>query len=215
MSDVAQRSEEWFAARRGLVTASRIKDIAKRQKNGSFYATRDTYKNQLISEILTGVSVTIPTSQAMQHGIDTEAAAREAYTALVWDEVTEAPFVVHPTILRSGASPDGFVGTDGQIEIKCPTTTTHVLTLRENKMPEDHDYQVQWQLACTGRKYCDFVSYDPRLPEKYRLFIERVHRNPAMISSLESIVIEFLREIDEEIARLEIANFNHIGVDNA
>ena len=205
-----QRSEGWFEARRGLVTASKIKDIAKKQKNGSFYATRETYKNQLIAEIITGVSIKIPTSDAMQHGIDTEEAARKAYQEIVWDEVTEASFVKHSRIERSGASPDGYVGDKGLLEIKCPTTVTHVLTLRNNEMPEDHAYQVQWQMACTGRKFCDFMSYDPRLPEQYRIYLERIDRDDLFIAQLEEIVVNFLKEVDEEIKKLENAKFNHI-----
>lgn len=211
MTDMEQRSDAWFAARLGMVTASRIKDICKRQKNGSFYATRDTYKNQLIGEILTGVNFKIPPSEAMQHGIDTEAAAREAYRELVWDDVVDAPFVVHPEIERSGASPDGFVGTDGLLEIKCPNTATHVMTLRENAMPEDHNWQVQWQMACTGRKYVDFMSYDPRLPKQYQIFLERIERNPVVIGEMEIAVRQFLAEIDNEIKNLEGTNFNHIS----
>ena len=213
MTDVAQRSDEWFSARLGLVTASRIKDIAKKQKNGTFYATRETYKNQLIAEIITGVNVKSFTNDAMQHGIDNEEAARKSYAEVVWDEVTEAPFVKHPTITRSGASPDGYVGSEGLLEIKCPTTVTHILTLRENKMPEDHIYQVQWQMACTGRMYVDFMSYDPRLPEQYRMFLERVDRDDLFIAQLEEIVNNFLIEIDIEIGKLEASNFNHLGVD--
>jgi putative phage-type endonuclease len=210
MNDIAQRSAEWFESRRGLVTASRIKDIAKKQKNGSFYATRETYKNQLIAEIITGVSVKIPTSEAMQHGIDTEDMARKEYSEIVWDDVVEAPFVKHPRIERSGASPDALVGIEGLLEVKCPTTVTHVLTLRENKMPEDHNYQVQWQMACTGRKYCDFMSYDPRLPEQYRIYLERIDRDDLFIAQLEEIVVNFLKEVDEEIKKLEASEFNHI-----
>jgi hypothetical protein len=150
----------------------------------------------------------------MQHGIDTEEAARNAYKELVWDEVTEAPFVVHPAISRSGASPDAYVGTNGLLEIKCPNTTTHVMTLRENKMPEDHIYQVQWQLACTGREYCDFMSYDPRLPERYQVFLERIPRDNVQIEGLEIAVRQFLEEIDEEIKVLQSLNFNHIGDKN-
>jgi putative phage-type endonuclease len=210
MEDVAQRSDSWFESRRGKVTASKLKDIAKKQKNGSPYATRETYKNQLIAEIITGVSVKIPTSDAMQHGIDTEEAARKAYAEIVWDEVTEAPFVIHPNIDRSGASPDAFVGIEGLLEIKCPTTVTHVLTLRENKMPEDHNYQVQWQMACTGRKYCDFMSYDPRLPEQYRIFVERIDRDDVFIATLEEEVKRFLEEVDKEVEKLKKSKFNHI-----
>jgi hypothetical protein len=146
----------------------------------------------------------------MQHGIDTEEMARKEYSEIVWDDVVEAPFVKHPRIERSGASPDALVGIEGLLEVKCPTTVTHVLTLRENKMPEDHNYQVQWQMACTGRKYCDFMSYDPRLPEQYRIYLERIDRDDLFIAQLEEIVVNFLKEVDEEIKKLEASEFNHI-----
>lgn len=212
MTEAAQRSDGWFADRLGRVTASRIKDLAKKQKNGSFYATRETYKNQIISEILTGVNHRINPTENMHHGTVTEPMAIEAYRGLVWEEIVPSPpFVQHPFIERAGASPDVLVGDDGLCEIKCPTTPTHVLTLRENAMPEDHKYQIQWQLACTGRKYADFMSFDPRLPEKYQIFIERVERDDAFIRELETIVQEFLAEIDKEIKSLTDANFNHLS----
>lgn len=212
MSGAEQRSDGWFADRLGCVTASRIKDVAKIQKNGNFYATRDTYKNQLISEILTGVNHKINPTEHMHHGTVTEPAAIEVYRGLVWEDIVASPpFVRHPFIERSGASPDVLVGDDGICEIKCPATTTHVMTLRENAMPEDHKYQIQWQLACTGRKYADFMSFDPRLPEKYQIFIQRVDRDDVFIRELETIVRKFLAEIDAEIKSLTEANFNHLG----
>ena len=169
MDDNAQRTPEWYEKRRGKVTASKIKVIVLRQKNGSFYASREAYKNQIICEILTGSVAQSFTTPAMQHGIDTEDMAFDDYAKTIWSEVTKADFVEHPTIPRSGASPDGYVGSDGLIEIKCPNSTTHIETLRRGTYDDEYLPQMQWQMACTGRQWCDFVSYDPRLPEDYQI----------------------------------------------
>ena len=197
-----QRTADWYAKRRGKITASKIDAVVERQKNGSFYAKREDYKNQLILEILTGNVVSGFTSVAMQHGIDTEAEARDVYTKTIWDAVTETDFVDHPTISRAGASPDGIVGSDGLLEIKCPSSGTHIQTLRRGTYDPKYFPQMQWQMACTGRKWVDFVSYDPRLPEAYRLFVDRVERDELWISQANEMVETFLKEIDEEIANL-------------
>ena len=203
MDDNAQRTPEWYEKRRGKVTASKIKVIVLRQKNGSFYASREAYKNQIICEILTGSVAQSFTTPAMQHGIDTEDMAFDDYAKTIWSEVTKADFVEHPTIPRSGASPDGYVGSDGLIEIKCPNSTTHIETLRRGTYDDEYLPQMQWQMACTGRQWCDFVSYDPRLPEDYRLFVDRVQRDDLWISQANEMVVQFLKEVDEEIAKLQ------------
>ena len=203
MDENAQRTPEWYEKRRGKVTASKIKVIVLRQKNGSFYASREAYKNQIICEILTGSVAQSFTTPAMQHGIDTEDMAFDDYAKTIWSEVTKADFVEHPTIRRSGASPDGYVGSDGLIEIKCPNSTTHIETLRRGTYDDEYLPQMQWQMACTGRQWCDFVSYDPRLPEDYRLFVDRVQRDDLWISQANEMVVQFLKEVDEEIAKLQ------------
>ena len=177
--------------------------IVLRQKNGSFYASREAYKNQIICEILTGSVAQSFTTPAMQHGIDTEDMAFDDYAKTIWSEVTKADFVEHPTIRRSGASPDGYVGSDGLIEIKCPNSTTHIETLRRGTYDDEYLPQMQWQMACTGRQWCDYVSYDPRLPERMQLFISRIPRNDAAIRSMENEVIAFLAELDHKILDLE------------
>ena len=197
-----QRTDEWFEKRRGKVTASRVGDVVLRQKNGSFYAKREDYKNQLICEILTGNIVSSITSAAMQHGIDTEDEAFDVFKKTMWMDVTKADFVVHPTILRSGASPDGYIGDEGLLEIKCPKSQTHIETLRRGTYDPQYVPQMQWQMACTGRKWVDFVSYDPRLPEAYRLFVDRIERDDLWIAQANEMVEQFLREVDEEIAKL-------------
>lgn len=196
-----QRSDNWFAVRLGKVTASRIADVTAKTKTG-WGAGRTNYKAQLIAERLTGQKQESFTNAAMQWGIDTEEQARIAYAFLEGQSVLEEAFVVHPTILDSGASPDGLVGDDGLVEIKCPNTATHIETLKGKTLPAKYVGQMQWQMACTGRKWCDFVSFDPRMPEDMQLFVYRLMRDDAQIAELEQTVRDFLAEVDADVAEL-------------
>jgi putative phage-type endonuclease len=175
--------------------------MARTQKGWG--ASRANYAAQLIAERLTGVAESGFTSAAMQHGIDTEAAARAAYGFMQDVEVIEAPFVLHPRLAWSGASPDGFVGDDGLVEIKCPNTATHITTLRGGEIPDKYIKQMQWQMACTERDWCDFVSFDPRMPVEMQLHIQRVDRDNDLIAEIESAAIGFLTEILATVAELE------------
>jgi putative phage-type endonuclease len=199
---IEQRTTEWFAQRCGHLTASRISDMMARTQKG-WGASRANYAAQLIAERLTGVAESGFTSAAMQHGIDTEAAARAAYSFMKDVEVIEAPFVRHLRLAWSGASPDGFVGDDGLIEIKCPNTATHITTLRGGEIPDKYIKQMQWQMACTERDWCDFVSFDPRMPVEMQLHIQRVDRDNDLIAEIESAAIGFLDEIAATVAELE------------
>jgi putative phage-type endonuclease len=199
---IEQRTTEWFAQRCGHLTASRIADMMARTQKG-WGASRANYAAQLIAERLTGVAESGFTSAAMQHGIDTEAAARAAYGFMQDVEVIEAPFVLHPRLAWSGASPDGFVGDDGLIEIKCPNTATHIITLRGGEIPDKYIKQMQWQMACAEKDWCDFVSFDPRMPVEMQLHIQRVDRDNDLIAEIESAAIGFLDEIAATVAELE------------
>ncbi|MGN6768521.1 MAG: lambda exonuclease family protein, partial [Rhizobiaceae bacterium] len=161
---IVQGSPEWFEARRGFVTASRMADLTDRLKSGAAGAKRTNYMGQLLAERLTGIVTTGYKSAAMRHGTDTEPEARKHYAFFTNAEVTEAGFVLHPTIAEAGASPDSFVGDDGLLEIKCPDTKNHADTLLSEQIPEQYLSQCHWQMACTGRKWVDFVSFDPRMP---------------------------------------------------
>lgn len=189
-----QGSEEWKAARAGRVTASRIADVIAKTKTG-WGASRTNYAAQLIAERLTGTTAEGFTNAAMQHGTATEPEARDAYAFMHDAEVTEVGFVPHPHIEMAGASPDGLVDADGLVEIKCPNTATHIDTLLGATVPAKYVAQMQWQMACTGRLWCDFASYDPRMPDRMRLFVKRLHRDEAMIRELEAAVVAFLEEI--------------------
>lgn len=196
-----QRSEEWMRIRVGKATASRVADIVARTKSG-YSASRANYAAQLVCERLTGQRQETYTNAAMQWGIDVEAEARAAYCFRHDVDVEEVGFVDHPAISLSGASPDGLIGEDGLLEIKCPQTATHIETLLNGKVPEKYVTQMQWQLACTGREWCDFVSYDPRLPEELRMFVRRIERDDERVAELEAEVAKFIDEVDRTCERL-------------
>lgn len=195
---IEQGSAEWFAQRLGKLTASRIADALAKTKTG-WGASRANYMAQLVAERLTGAAQDSYTNAAMQWGIDTEPHARAAYEFRTDCTVDPVGFVDHPVIEMAGASPDGLVGTDGLVEIKCPNTATHIETLLGGSVPTKYGLQMQWQMACTGRKWCDFVSFDPRMPENMRMFCHRMRRDDALIKSLEKDVIDFLGELDRKV----------------
>jgi len=197
-----QGSPDWFAARLGKVTASRVADVVARTKSG-WGASRANYAAQLIAERLTGVPAEGYSNAAMQWGTEMEPQARAEYAFMRDADVIEVGFVAHPTIAMSGASPDGLVGDDGLIEIKCPNTATHIDTLLGGDIPMKYQWQMQWQMACTGRQWCDFVSFDPRMPEYARLFVARGTRDDRQIKALEKDVIDFLAEVEDKVAQLE------------
>jgi len=196
-----QRTDDWFAARIGKVTASRVADVVAKTKSG-YSASRDNYMAQLVCERLTGKPAESFSNAAMQWGTETEPLARAAYEAKMDVLVDEVGFINHPTIVNSGASPDGCVDAEGLIEIKAPNTSTHIDTLLSQTVPNKYIIQMQWQMACTGRQWCDFVSYDPRLPEDLQLFIKRVPREDQYIQLLEAEVIDFLTETAQKVAKL-------------
>lgn len=201
MNEIVQGSPEWFAVRLGKVTASRVADIVAKTKTG-WGASRANYMAELIAERLTGEPAERYQNAAMQWGTDKEPDARAAYEFRTDLAVTEIGFVIHPTIADSGASPDGTVAAEGLVEIKCPNTATHIETLLGGSVPSKYVTQMQWQMACSGRAWCDFVSFDPRMPESMRLFVQRIKRDGVLISSLETDILTFLSELDEKVAAL-------------
>lgn len=198
-----QRTPEWFAERLGKITASRIADVVGKTKSGSYGAARKNYMAELLCQRLTGQQEEKFTSDAMRHGTDTEQAARAMYMLETGADVTETGFIPHPTIAMSGASPDGLVGEDGLIEIKCPNTATHLEFLQSRKPKHEYLLQMQWQMACTGRQWCDFVSYDDRLPEKLAYRCIRIPRDNKLITELEEEAVKFLTELDKTVRQLE------------
>ena len=196
-----QRTDEWFATRLGKVTASKVSDVVAKTKSG-YGASRATYMSQLLVERLTGTRTEFYSNAAMQWGTDTEPQARAAYEFITNNSVVEEGFISHPTIEMSGASPDGLVDDLGMLEIKCPNTSTHVQTLLDEKIPKRYVDQMQWQMACAEREWCDFVSFDPRLPDGNDFFCTRLKRDDKRIADLESEVTDFLDELSTQIVKL-------------
>jgi putative phage-type endonuclease len=198
---IIQGTPEWFAQRLGKVTASRVADVIAKTKTG-YSTSRANYMAQLVAERLTGQAGESFSNAAMQWGTETEPLARMAYETETGLMVTEVAMIDHPTIAMSGASPDGLVQSDGLVEIKCPNTATHIDTLLYGEAPTKYKPQMQWQIACTGRKWCDFVSFDPRLPEDMQLFVKRVERDDAYIAELETEIKQFLSEVETTVQKL-------------
>ena len=191
---IEQLSEEWFKARLGKVTASKVKDVMAKTKSGPA-ATRTNYMMEPLCQRLTGNREENFTSAAMQRGTDLEPIARMAYELDSGNHVTEAEFIVHSEYSAMGASPDGFVENDGLIEIKCPNTAKHLACIQSDMYDKQYYPQMQFQMACTGRKWCDFVSFDDRLPDELQLFVCRVERSEDYINGMIDEVIRFLAEL--------------------
>lgn len=201
MLNLEQGSLEWLEARLGHVTASRVTDVMAKAKSGEAL-TRHKYKMQLVAERITK---TIPESfsnDAMAWGVAHEDVAAMSYEAVKSTFVDKVGFVHHPYIKWVGVSPDRLVGTQGLVEIKCPQTFTHLEYLCTQKVPTKYFNQMQAQMWCTSREWCDFVSFDPRLSIKNQLLIVRVQRDNEFIASMEEEVIVFLSEVENLIIQL-------------
>ncbi len=201
-----QRTEEWFAERLGKATASRMHDITAKTRSG-YSASRANYKAQLVAERLTGTVQDSYSNAAMQWGIEKEPEARAAYAFLQGVEVEEVGFVNNKYIDMSGASPDGLVGDKGVVEIKCPNTATHIDFLQTGKVSDKYKKQMLWQMICCERLWCDFVSYDPRMPAEMQLFVQRYERDAEAVMELENEVKTFLSEVSATVEALQ-ARYN-------
>lgn len=199
---IEQGSEEWHAQRLGKATASRIADIVAKTKSG-YSTSRENYCVELALERITGKRQECYTNDAMKWGTETEPLARAAYEAHTGSIVDEVAMIDHPTIAMSGASPDGLIDADGLIEIKCPNSATHIKTMLSGKPDGKYITQMMWQMACTGRQWCDFSSFDPRFPAHLQLFVKRIDRDDALIAELETSVSEFLAEVAAMVYQLE------------
>jgi len=200
---IEQRSDAWHQQRLGRVTASRVADVIAKTKSG-YSASRENYMAQIICERITGKVADSFTNAAMLHGVEQEPFARAAYELAKDVIVEEVGFVPHPNILMAGASPDGFVGVNGLVEIKCPNTATMIETLLTKKCPQKYFTQIQFQLACTDRVFCDYVVFDPRMPKHLQLFVTRIERDEDYIAHIEEEIQTFLAEVDEKITQLNL-----------
>lgn len=196
-----QRTDEWFAARCGKVTASRVADVMAKTKNG-YSASRQNYLAQLVSERMTGQPAQTFSNAAMQWGTEQEPFARAAYEIKHGLMVDEVGFINHPEISMAGASPDGLVDDRGLVEIKCPNTATHIEYLLGKEPPSQYKPQMTFQLMCTGRDWCDFVSFDPRMRDDLKLFVVRFTPTDEYKKEIEAEVRKFLQDVDSVIAQL-------------
>ena len=200
-----QLTGEWFAARVGKVTASRVHDVmAKSKRDGKPLKARSDYMTELVIERLTGETFEHYVSPAMERGLDLEADAISEYELSRDVQVVRVGFVAHPLIEQAGASPDGLVDDDGLIEVKCPEMGTHMETLLSGRVPPKYYAQMQWQMICTERLWCDYGSYDPRFPPELRLFVKRIFWDDQFVPEAEAAVMDFLREVDDMVARLKV-----------
>ena len=202
IKNIKQGTEAWRLSRVGVITASRTTDVMAKIKTGEA-AGRKNYRAQLVAERLTGTPTEFFCSTAMQHGTDTEPKARTAYEFIYDVEVVEFGLVKHKTIPMFGASCDGFVGDDGLIEIKCPNVATHIEYLTTRKIPKKYIDQMQAQMSCTGREWCDFMSFDDRLGYDLQTLVIRVPRNNAYIADMEREIVKFNNEVASTIKQLE------------
>jgi putative phage-type endonuclease len=198
MAQVEQGTEEWLKLRLGKVTASGVADLLAKTKTGTS-ASRANYLIKLAIQRVTGQIEEGFTNDAMQWGKDHEAQARVAYEVVSGNFVDQIGFVEHPSITWFGCSPDGLVNDNGLVEIKCPNSATHWSYIRADGPPNKYYIQMQSQMACTGRDWCDFVSYDPRMPDRSQLFIKRVMREDSYIAEMEEEVKKFLDEVEVEV----------------
>lgn len=202
MLDVQQGTDAWIQARCGSLGASAVADALARTKSG-WGASRANVAARIIAERLTGVPQESYTNAAMAWGTETEPQARAAYAFMHDADVVECGLFPHPSIKWTHASPDGLIGDDGLLEVKCPQTATHLEYLLSGKVPGKYLTQMAWQMACTGRQWCDFVSFDPRLPADLQLFVRRIERDEVLIADLECEVQAFLSEVEAKLKALE------------
>jgi putative phage-type endonuclease len=198
---IEQGTPEWQALRVGKLTASRVADMLATVKTGESMS-RKNLRADLIAERLTGNKIDSYSNAAMSWGVETEPQARAAYEVYTNTLVDQIAFVDHPIIANFGCSPDGLIDDDGLIEIKCPNTSTHLDYLDTRKPPAKYMTQMMTQMAVTGRQWCDFVSFDPRLPIGLSLVVVRIQRDEDAIAKIEAEAIKFLAEVDAKIIEL-------------
>lgn len=208
--DVEQQTPEWIRMRIGMATASRVKDIVKRlsrasngKKAGDYAQCHEDYLWELVAERLTGRAADHYVTPYMEEGTENEPLAKAAYEVQFDVSLENGGFAVHDRIKWFGASPDALVGTDGLIECKCLKTVNHLEILRTGQIPEEHLAQMLAEMSCADRQWCDFISFDPRVPKPLQLFVRRMHRDETLVAQMETEVEAFLAEVEEAIEKLK------------
>lgn len=205
-----QGTQEWFETRLGKITASKIADVMAKGRNGPS-VTRKNYMADLVAEILTGNPKQSFSNAAMEWGTETEPQARLAYEIRYSVDVEQVGFIPHLTIKSAGASPDGLVGQKGLVEFKCPNTATHLEALLGSPILRQYRLQMQFQMECTARDWCDFVSFDPRLPASMQLHVQRIEYDPNLSAEINDEVKAFSSELDAKVSSLR-AQYEKLGV---
>lgn len=200
--DCKQNTAEWLEIRCGKITASRIADVLATLKKGGEGADRKNYRIEVLAERISGRIEDHYVSAEMAWGSEFEPIARSAYEIATGEIVDTVGFVLHPTFDFAGGSPDGLVGEDGGIELKCPKTTTHIKWMTAGGVPEEHQAQCLWNMACAERDWWDFISFDPRMPDGLKVYIERMERDEARIRLIEAEVVRFNDEIEAAADKL-------------
>jgi predicted phage-related endonuclease len=210
VSDTSQGTEAWRQSRCGLLTASNFKHVIARKASGDALKARQTYMRTLAFERISQVPVHELTAKSLAWGKTNEGRARTEYEIRSGNLCTEVPLLIHPDLPFVGASPDGLVGDDGGIEIKCPISEhVHIGTWIEG-MPEEHVPQVQGAMFVTGRRWWDFVSSDPRLGDHpASLYVERITRDDVFIRTLEDELWLFELELRALVKRIVDVSTNH------
>lgn len=196
-----QGSPEWFAAKCGKVSASHIGEVMARTKKG-LGAARRHYLDKLVAERITGRPSIQKSVASLDRRLEMEPDARVAYEFYSDNEVTEVGFIEHPTIPNAGASPDGLVAADGGLELKCLDTAQHIEVLTTGIIDPDYLKQCDFGMACTGREWWDFASFDPLMPEEMKLYVQRIPRDEGRIAEIETAVIQFLSEVDAKVEQV-------------
>jgi putative phage-type endonuclease len=197
-----QGTDEWRQARCGSIGASDAPSVVRRVKSGGFSADRENLLAVKVLERITNTPVEPYRSAAMLQGTAREPEARMTYALVKGVEVEQIALVPHPFIQGAHASPDGLIGLDGLVEIKCPMAAQHLDTLLNGQISSDHLTQMMWQMACTGRAWDDFVSYSSDFPGPMQIWIKRVHRDAKLIAELEREISQFVKEIDRKVTEL-------------
>ncbi|UNE54872.1 lambda exonuclease family protein [Bartonella machadoae] len=200
-----QRTAEWFQARLGKVTASNVYNILSRTAKGLPTSKYEDYKIKLMTERLTGEISQSYITPSMQWGIEHEEDALKEYEFIYDADVIKCGFIPHPTIEMAGASPDGLIGEDGLVEVKCPQSTTHLRFFMYDEIKPEYIAQMQFQMACTGRKWCHFISYNPQFVGRstgLRMKVKRIHRDDEQIEQLTKAVEVFLAEIEQDMEQI-------------
>lgn len=201
--DCEQGSGAWLAARSGRITASRVADVLAYAKKGGETQKRADYRIELVSERLTGLAIDKYVTFAMKEGTRLEPEARTEYELAQDIMLDRIGFAIHPAMDFSGASPDGLVGKDGGVEIKCPTRTTHLEYLMAGVVPPEYEPQMVWNMVCCERMWWDFVSYCPDFPEPLKMFTIRLQRDEARIDVIDAEVRKFHAEVETTIRQLQ------------